>query len=568
MSAHPRAVLLGALSLLAAPLAAQNYILGFGEQVADAGDLTGRAVAYLGDINGDADVELLIGAPHDEDGGVDAGTAYVVSTGYPLQILYEIHGVAGDNCGAAVANAGDLDGDGVNDFLVGFPGADLPVFPPIVYDEDAGRVRGYSGATGALLFTLSGPQEGARFGEALSANRDCNGDGVGEILVGAPSWDVDEPANPGSNEGWAGLYDGDSRSLLRTYVGTGAGDTLGAGLALVGDVSGDGRSDVAIGSPGDDYVLGGPFPVFIVDGGRVDLYNGWSASLWSTKSGGMNDRLGSAIAPAGDTDADGKLEFLVGAPGDGGAGSAFLYEGWQGTLLGSFAGLGLTAADAFGSAVAPVGDVNRDGHDDFAVGAPASTLSPSSGYVRVFSGATLQPYLDTVFGAEAGELLGSAIAHGPGDVNGDGWPDVLVGRPCSDFEGTDSGFVAAFGLVHHQPDLGFQGPGLGAIYMVGTELYTGGKADLGGLNLPGHAPCWLVASASTEFLPFKGGILVPRISTGALFAFQADAGGNLYVPNVPGGGGPFIVYAQMIVQDPAQAQGYALTNALAIEFLP
>ena len=66
----------------------------------------------------------------------------------------------------------------------------------------------------------------------------------------------------------------------------------------------------------------------------------------------------------------------------------------------------------------------------------------------------------------------------------------------------------------------------------------------------------------------KGGILVPKISAGVLFAFQADAGGNIYVPNIPGGGGPFIVYAQMIVQDPAQAQGYALTNALAIEFLP
>ncbi len=564
---HPRAALLGVLSLLAAPLAAQSYVLGFGEQVADAGDLTGRAVAYLGDVNGDADVELLIGAPNDEDGGADSGTAYVVSTGYPLQILHEIHGAAGDNCGTAVANAGDLDGDGVNDFLVGFPGADVAIFPPFVYDEDAGRVRGYSGASGALLFTLNGPQEGARFGEALSADRDCNGDGIGEILVGAPSWDEDEAADPGTNEGWSGLFDGDSLVLIRSYAGTSAGDTLGAAVCLAGDLSGDMRSDVALGVPGDDYLLGGLF--FVFDGGRVDLYSGYSATVLFSKQGGSGDRLGSPIAPAGDTDADGVLELLAGAPGDGsGAGIAHLYEGGAGTFVASFTGLGQTAADGFGSALAPVGDVNRDGHDDLAIGAPATTLSTSGGYVRVYSGATLQPYLNTVFGSEAGELLGSAIAQGPGDVNGDAWPDVLVGRPYSNFEGTDSGFVSAFELVHHQPDLGFQGPGLGAIYMVGTELYSGGQADFGGLNLPGNAPCWLVASALTDFLPFKGGILVPDVAAGLVFPLQADQGGNLYLGGIPGGGGPFIVYAQMIVKDAAQAQGWALTNALAIEFLP
>jgi hypothetical protein len=561
---HPRLALLGVLSLLAAPLAAQAYVLGFGEQVADAGDLTGRAVAYLGDVNGDGDVELLVGAPNDEDGGVDSGTAYVVSTGYPQQILFEIHGAAGDNCGTAEANAGDLDGDGVNDFLVGFPGADVAVFPPFVYDEDAGKVRAYSGATGVVLLTLNGPQEGARFGEAVAGNKNAGSVGTPDILVGAPSWDVDEPGNPASNEGWAGLYRGDTGLLVQTYVGTGAGDTLGAAVALVEDLNSDNRDDVAIGSPGDNYLLGGLF--LVVDGGRVDVYGGSSSLKLFTEQGSENTRLGTAIAPGGDTDADGVQELLVGAPGE--EGFAYLYEGGAGSFVASFTGLGQTAADAFGSAVAPVGDVNRDGHDDFAVGAPVDTGSTSSGYVRVYSGATLQPYLNTVFGAEGGELLGSAIAQGPGDVNGDAWPDVLVGRPYSNFEGTDSGFVAAFELVHHQPSLGFQGPGLGAIYMVGTELYSGGKADLGGLNMPSNAPCWLVASAFTDFLPFKGGILVPDVAAGALFAFQADVGGNVYVPNVPGGGGPFIVYVQMIVKDAAQAQGWALTNALAIEFLP
>ena len=562
---RPTWLLLAALALPAAGPRAQLAYYSFGPGVVDAGDLTGTSVAFLGDVSGDGADDLVIGAPNDEDNGIDSGTVYVVTGGSPSQVVYEIHGAAGDNCGAAVANAGDVDGDGRDDFAVGFPGADTGVFPFV--QHDVGRVRVYSGATGALIWTLTGPKQGGRFGSTVAGGRDTDGDGHCEILVGAPSWDVDEPANNGSNEGWAGLYWGDNGTLARAYVSTGAGDRLGSAVALLDSLDGDPRADVAIGSPGDDYLLGGLF--LVLDGGRVDVYDGHSSALLFSRQGGFGDELGSSIARAGDTDADGVPEVLVGAPGHSAdAGAAYLYEGGAGTLLGSFSGLGLTGGDRFGSAVAPLGDLDRDGHGDFAVGAPYGTGSIFSGYARIFSGATLSQYMFTAYGGTPGELFGSALAIGPGDPNGDGWPDLLAGRPYASTYGSAAGAASAFLFVQQQQNLGFQGPGSVGLSVVGTALSSGGQADLHVQGMKPLAPCWLVASPLLLKAPFKGGVLVPDPSVGALFAFVAGPTGLLYLPGLAGGGGPLDVAIQVIAKDAAQAKGYALSNAVNLHFLP
>jgi hypothetical protein len=556
--------------LLAAPAAAGGTLdyphvhAAFGENVADAGDLTGRAVAVIPDVNGDGGGEMVIGAPNDEDGGVDSGTAYVYSPKGNV-LLHELHGAVGDNCGQAVANVGDVNDDGTVDFAVGFPGYNSGIFPS--QNFDAGKVVVYSGATFGILWVWSGPKEGARAGEAVAGAGDVNGDGHDDVLVGAPSWDTDPDTNPATNQGWAGVYSGKTGALLVSFTGAGTGDALGACVAGVGDLNADARGDYAIGSPGDDYLLGGV--VFIVDGGRLDVYSGATHALLFQKQGGQGDELGWSACAAGDGDADGVSEVLVGAPGDASdMGVAYLYEGAAGTFVRSYAPVGFTTAERFGSAVALAGDVNKDGRDDVAIGAPMSTSSIYGGYFATYSGATGLVYGNVQNGPYGGDLIGASIAQGPCNLDGDGWDDVVVGLAYNDVEGADSGYVWGMTFTHFQPDLGFQGPGIPWFTVYGTELYSGGQADIRLQYAGAGLSCWLMASLNQSFLAFKGGILVPDAATSLLLPYVTDAVGNVTLPGVPGGGGYFFVYAQWLVKTPGFAQGWQLSNAVVLEFLP
>lgn len=559
--------------LLAGPAAAggpytyPHVHAAFGENVCDAGDLTGRAVACVPDVNGDGGDEMLIGAPNDEDGGVDSGTAYLYSP-RTNALLREVHGSSGDNCGTAVASLGDVDGDGTGDYAVGFPGHDSGFFP--FQTLDRGKVVVYSGATGAVIWTLLGPQAGCRAGDALAGAGDVNADGRADILVGAPSWDAAPGTSQATNEGWAGVYSGANGALLASFTGSGAGDLLGFAVAGVGDLNADGLDDYAIGSPGDDYVSSGPFPILVIDGGRLDVRSGLLNALFFSKQGGSGDELGSAICAAGDADADGVPELLVGAPGDNGdQGQAFLYEGAAGTLLRSFTALAyLPTGERFGSAVALAGDVDKDGHDDVVIGAPMSTASVYGGYFATFSGATGAVYGNVQNGPYPGDLMGAAIAQGPCNLDGDGWDDVVVGLAYNDVEGADSGYAWGLTYTHSQPDLGFQGPGIPWLTMYGTELYSGGQADIRLLYAGANLQCWLLASLNQSFLPFKGGLLVPDVPTSFILPAVTDATGSVTIPGVPGGGGYAFVYAQWLVKTPGFAQGWQLSNAIVMEFLP
>jgi len=551
--------------LLAAPSAAQNYVKAFGENIADAGDLTGRSVSVLGDVDGDGIDDWVVGAPSDEDGGVESGTAYVLTGGYYSNILQEIHGVASDNTGWVVASAGDLDQDGRDDVLVTSPGSDS-LFP---FAQDAGRVRIYSGATGVLLKTFTGPKVGSRLGDAAAGGGDVNADGWPDVIGGAPSWDEDTSVSQSTNEGYAAVWSGKDGKLLKSYTSTAQDDQLGSAVAFVGDLDADGREDYAIGTPGDDYLTSGPFPFLVVDGGRLDVYSGATHALLFSKLGGSGDRLGGAIAAAGDTDADGVGELLVGATGDNSdAGIVFLYEGATGTLLHSFTGLGYGPPEYFGSAVAGVGDVDKDGHDDIAIGAPMTTTSVYGGYVLVFGGDDYSQYLNTLNGPYPGDLAGAALSPRAGDLDGDGWADLLTSWPHTDSEGADSGLAVGFDFLHYQPNLGFQGPGISYLEMYGTEMYAGGQADLRMTYSAGSSPAYLLASISQLFSGFKGGILVPNIAAGLLVPFVTDASGQVKVTAIPGGGGYLIVYCQFLVKNAGYPQGWGLSNALAIELLP
>ena len=561
----------GAAALLAAGLLAGDagaqygVIKALGENIADAGDLTGYSVCILDDLDGDGIDDWIVGAPNDEDGGTDSGTAYVVTGGYYSNIIWEIHGSTGDNLGTVVASAGDVDKDGKGDFIVSAPGDDniLPL------QFDVGRVRVYSGATGTVLFSFSGPKAGARLGDAAAGGKDVNGDGFPDILVGAPSWDVDLSVSSTSNEGYAAVYNGKSGALLKSFTGTGAGDTLGYAVSLVGDLNGDNRCDYAIGSPGDDFILGGPFPLIVINGGRAEVYSGSNHALLFSKSGGMGDQLGSAIGAAGDTDGDGIAEMLVGEPHDAAdLGAAHLYEGAAGTFLHTFVGLGYGMPEYFGTSVAPVGDINKDGHDDIAIGAPMTDSSVYGGYTNVYSGATYDLLVPTLNGSYPGECAGLALSPTTGDLNGDGWVDLLTSWPYNDGEGSASGIAIGYHFLTFQPNLGFEGPGISYFEMYGTELFSGGQGDMRLTYAAGNSQAWLMVSIFQAFSAFKGGILVPNAANSLLIPFVTDPIGKVVIPGIPGGGGYLIVYSQFLIKNAAYPQGWGLSNALAVELLP
>jgi hypothetical protein len=278
---------------------------------------------------------------------------------------------------------------------------------------DAGTARVLSGATGATLFTFVGDLPRDFLGASVAAAGDVNADGVPDIIVGMPG-----PALPLATLTKARVYSGADGTTLFTLTGSGAGDHFGAAVAGVGDLNGDGFADVAVGAPDAD--------VAAVNAGRVSLFAGVDGGLLRHIDGGVaGAHLGVSVAPAGDVDDNGSPDILVGAPGDvfGGiaGGSAYVFSAGDGSVL--LAVHGDIFHGGLGQSVAGVGDVNGDGRPDVAVCAPVKDFN---GAVLVISGADgslLYEIADELF---FGELFGIGLCAA-GDVDGDGVGDIVAG---------------------------------------------------------------------------------------------------------------------------------------------
>lgn len=327
---------------------------------------------------------------------------------------------------------GDLDADGYADALLGAP------------EEGGGRVvvRGGAASLGGPEGSLDpGLEPSARFGLAL-ASADLDGDGRGDALVGAPFADGDAGGDAGAAYLARG---GDSPARLDPGPGSPA-ETLGAAVAIVGDVDGDGFLDVALGAPQSSERAD--------DAGRVVVLYGSRAGLGRATALAFEPAPGAAFGAAlagGDLDGDGFADVVIGEPGRTPAAST-PEAGRVLVFRGGPAGVATTpqiiapstpqARLRFGQAVEVLDDLDGDGLADLAVGAPgwdaAASPDQDDGRVFVYSGSEAgvhtvlpQELANPFLGAPAavGERFGVALASG--DVDGDGRTDLVVGAPAA-----------------------------------------------------------------------------------------------------------------------------------------
>ncbi|MFT7619211.1 MAG: hypothetical protein ACI97A_002861 [Planctomycetota bacterium] len=389
-----------------------------------ANDNFGRSVSDAGDVNGDGFADLIGGAPFDDNNGSSSGSARVFS-GFDGSILYTFNGDStGDYFGWSVSGAGDVNGDGFADLIVG---------APLDNGNNSGSARVFSGFDGSILYTFNGDNAGDRSGLSVSGAGDVNGDGFADLIVGA---DLDD--NNVGNSGSARVFSGFDGSILYTFNGGNTDDQFGFSVSGAGDVNGDGFADLIVGANGDDNngSSSGSARVFSgFDGSTLYTFNGDSAG----------DVFGASVSGAGDVNGDGFADLIVGAFGDDNngadSGSARVFSGFDGSVLYAFDGN--SGSDDFGFSVSGAGDVDGDGCDDVIVGARTDDNNgSSSGSARVFSGFD-GSILYTFDGDSSSDWFGVSVS-GAGDVNGDGFADLIVGALYDDNNGTDSGSAQVF----------------------------------------------------------------------------------------------------------------------------
>ncbi len=408
-------------------LGLDDIVGGMGGFVIDgeaANDESGWAVSGGGDVNGDGLDDLVVTTP---DGAAGAGAAWVVfgkADGSPVALSDVTAGIGGfvilgqsalEPAGASAALAGDVDGDGLVDIIVGAPEA----------------------GTAGRAYLVHGKVDGA----AVDLN---------DIVVGIGGFVIE---------------------------GDGSGEMTGGAVAGAGDVDGDGLFDLVIGAP-----EGGPIP----DGGRAyvvfgktdnvavdaaDIFDG--AGGFAVHGAGFEDFAGSSVTGAGDANGDGLADILVGANlanagGLGNSGRCYLVFGRTDTTLIDLSSLGAAGfaidgedgLDQACTAVAGLGDVNGDGLSDVAVGAPAAEddlTFQGRTYVVHGKGGTGTVDLSDVAagmggfvidGEAQGDFLGLAVG-GPGDIDGDGFADVVTGTANVDVPGVFAGRgYAVFGKTN------------------------------------------------------------------------------------------------------------------------
>jgi hypothetical protein len=398
---------------------------------------------------------------------------------------------AGDNTGRSVSSAGDINGDGLDDIIIGAHLADpngknAAGVSYVIFGSQTSFPRHLelSNLDGSNGFKLNGNNIADYAGISVSGVGDVNGDGIDDLIIGANKVDLN---GPGSNSGQSYVVFGGQTDFPATvelnnlngsngfkFNGNGAFHQVGTSVSEAGDVNGDGLADIIIGAvgagpngfySGQSYVIFGSqnaFPAMLspnnLNGSQGFRING-IASL---------DRAGRSVSGAGDVNGDGLDDLIIGAYNADPNGS---YSGQSYIVFGNANGFsadvelnnlngnsgfklnGGAALDRVGIAVSDASDVNGDGLDDFIVSASsADPNGPQSGQIYlVFGNRTGFPTtleLNNLDGSNGFKLNGIAAgdyagvsANNAGDINGDGLHDLIIGAPGTDSNGMNAGQV-------------------------------------------------------------------------------------------------------------------------------
>jgi len=461
----------------------------------DAGDTIGRSVSDAGDVNGDGFDDIIIGAFEAND---YAGESYVVfgrAGGFPasfdLAALdgtngFRLAGVeAGDRSGYSVSSAGDVNGDGFDDVIVGAYSAGVGGASYVIFGKADGFAASLDLAAldGTDGFRLDGIDSSDLSGRAVSSAGDVNGDGFDDILIGAPF--ADGPSGNAAGEAYIvfGKADGFDASLDLstldggngfTIVGRGPGETFGDPLSSVGDVNGDGFDDFIVSAPaasakGRGY-CGELFVVFGKAGGfdpRLNVGTLDGDNGFRIIGANSYEYAGESVSSAGDINGDGFDDIIIGAPeadpaGAINGGTSYVVFGRAGgfaadldlrTLDGSngFRLDGLDTSDRSAISVSAAGDVNADGFDDIIIGAfggdPGGDSAAGESYVVFGKAGGFAASFDLstldgsngfrIDGGDAFDNSGRSVSAA-GDVNGDGFDDIIVGATGGDPDGVSS----------------------------------------------------------------------------------------------------------------------------------